>query len=75
MSKIKVGDQVRFTSQVVSRSGNRSSESGRRALKARGLVTQVRDGVISVDFEGTWIPHENGGTVRHLPEANLRLVG
>jgi hypothetical protein len=30
--------------------------------------------VVAVDFAGTWIQHENGGTVRHVPAANLTKI-
>ena len=63
---MKVGDKVAFKHNVTRRTGNDNS--------ARGIVTAVRGPVVSVDFNGTWIKHEDGGTVRHIPVANLRRV-
>ena len=39
---------------------------------ARGIVLSVERRIACVDFRGTWIPHEDGGTVRHVPLQNLR---
>ena len=39
---------------------------------ARGIVLSVTGRIACVDWRGTWIPHENGGTVRHVPLQNLR---
>jgi hypothetical protein len=37
-------------------------------------VVAVDGPVVAVDFGGTFIPHENGGTVRYVPEANLTKI-
>jgi hypothetical protein len=29
---------------------------------------------VSVDWHGTYIPHEDGGTVRHIPGVNLTPI-
>jgi hypothetical protein len=68
MSKIKfsLGDKVAFHRDVVRRTGGDGT--------ARGIVVAVNGLVVSVDFRGTWIEHEDGGTVRHVPAANLTRI-
>ena len=69
MSKFSVGDRVAFARDVVRRVGH-----DKHTADARGRVVDVNGPVISVDFAGTWRPHENGGTVRYVPAANLIRV-
>jgi hypothetical protein len=66
MTKFLIGDKVLFSRAVVKRL-NYDKAIG----DARGIVVNVSGPVISVDFTGTWVQHENGGTVRHVPAANL----
>ena len=66
MIKFSIGDRVTFHRDVVRRAG-----VDKRTADARGRVVDVNGPVVSVDFAGTWIRHENGGTVRHVPGANL----
>lgn len=62
----KPGDTVAFSQAVIRRTGDGAS--------ARGIVVSVRDNIVRVDWRGTWIPHEDGGTVRSIPAANLTRV-
>tara|TARA_R110000868_G_scaffold389828_1_gene659179 strand:+ start:1067 stop:1285 length:219 start_codon:yes stop_codon:yes gene_type:complete len=66
MTKFSIGDKVLFSRAVVKR-----LNYDKAAGDARGVVVDVNGPVISVDFRGTWVQHENGGTVRHVPAANL----
>lgn len=68
MTNLKPGDTVAFSQSVLRRCWDRE------AADARGTVVSVRDRIAEVDFHGTWIAHQNGGTVRTLPAANLRRV-
>jgi hypothetical protein len=61
---MKPGTIVRFAPDVVKR-----LEGVRKP--ARGIVLSVTGRVARVDFRGTWIPHEDGGTVRSVPLQNL----
>ena len=67
--KFNIGDVVAFAPAVVARTGHYKFDGD-----ARGRVLSVEGAVISVDFAGTWIPHENGGTIRFIPAANLVKV-
>jgi hypothetical protein len=69
MIKFSIGDKVAFHRDVVRRVGL-DKDIG----DARGVVVDVNGPVISVDFKGTWLRHENGGTVRHVPAANLTKI-
>jgi hypothetical protein len=69
MIKFSIGDNVTFHSDVIRRLG-----CDKNVADARGRVIDVNGPVISVDFAGTWIPHENGGTVRHIPASNLTRI-
>ena len=69
MIKFSKGDKVAFSRDVVRRVGL-DKDIG----DARGVVVDVNGPVISVDFKGTWLRHENGGTVRHVPAANLTKI-
>jgi hypothetical protein len=70
MIKFSKGDRVAFADGVVRRLG-----VDKTVADARGRVVAVNGPVISVDFAGTWIPHADGGTVRHVPAANLTRKG
>jgi hypothetical protein len=69
MIKFFVGDKVAFHRDVVRRLG-----VCRNVADARGRIVAVHGPVVSVDFAGTWEPHENGGSVRHVPAANLTKI-
>ena len=69
MIKFSIGDKVAFSRDVVRRVG-----LDKNTGDARGVVVDVNGPVISVDFKGTWLRHENGGTVRHVPAANLTKI-
>ena len=69
MIKFSIGDKVAFHRDVVRRVG-----LDKHTGDARGTVVAVNGPVISVDFKGTWIKHEDGGTVRHVPAANLTKI-
>lgn len=72
MTKFFVGDKVTFARDVVRRTGNDNHARGRVvAVSGPGISGSV---IVSVDFEGSWIPHEFGGTVRHVPAANLTKI-
>lgn len=64
---LKPGDTVVFSQSVLRRCWDREAD-------ARGTVVSVRDRIAEVDFHGTWIAHQDGGTVRTLPAANLSRV-
>ena len=51
-----------------------SNERFRALFDPRGVVVAVDGPVVAVDFAGTWMPHENGGTVRHVPAGNLTKI-
>lgn len=61
------GNIVAFTQAVIRRTD--ASYSG-----ARGVVLEVTGKLARVDFQGTWIAHEDGGTIRTVPVANLTKV-
>lgn len=67
---LSIGDRVAFSGSVVRRAMDKLTAD------ARGVVVLTYSGspVVGVDFEGSWIDHEDGGTVRHVPVANLRRV-
>ena len=69
MIKFSIGDKVAFHRDVVRRVG-----LDKHTGDARGVVVDVNGPVISVDFRGTWVKHEDGGTVRHVPAANLTKI-
>lgn len=66
MPTFKPGDTVAFSQAVIRRTGAGAS--------ARGTVVSVAGATARVDWHGTWIPHEDGGTIRTLPVANLTRV-
>lgn len=67
--KFSVNDKVAFARAVVRRLGH-----DKPTADARGVVVAVDGPVVAVDFGGTFIPHENGGTVRYVPAANLTKI-
>lgn len=67
--QFNIGDVVAFAPAVVARTGHHKFDGD-----ARGRVLSVDGAVVSVDFAGTWIPHEDGGTIRFIPAANLVKV-
>lgn len=64
---IRPGDRVRLAPAVIARIEG-------RFRAARGTVLAVEGRVARVDWHGSFIPHEDGGTVRSMPTANLRRV-
>ena len=69
MSKFSIGDNVAFSRAVVRRLGY-----DKPTADARGRVVEINGPVITVDFSGSWLRHENGSTVRFVPAANLTRV-
>jgi hypothetical protein len=67
--KFSINDKVAFARAVVRRLGH-----DKPTADARGVVVAVDGPVVAVDFGGTFIPHENGGTVRYVPAANLTKI-
>jgi hypothetical protein len=67
--KFSINDKVAFARAVVRRVGH-----DKATADARGVVVAVDGPVVAVDFGGTWRAHENGGTVRHVPAANLTKI-
>ncbi len=67
--KFSINDKVAFARAVVRRLGH-----DKPTADARGVVVAVDGPVVAVDFAGTFIPHENGGTVRYVPAANLTKI-
>ena len=67
--KFSINDKVAFARAVVRRVGH-----DKTTADARGVVVAVDGPVVAVDFGGTWRAHENGGTVRHVPAANLAKI-
>lgn len=65
-TQFKAGDRVTFSQAVIRRAND--------GTRARGTVVSADANVVAVDFAGTWIPHENGGTVRHVPAVNLTKI-
>ena len=68
-TKFSINDTVTFSRDVV-----RRLRCDKNTADARGVVVDVNGPVVSVDFGGTWVRHENGGTVRHVPAANLTKI-
>lgn len=66
ISKLTIGDKVAFSQAVIRRTQDGS--------KARGVVTGISKTTAAVDFGGTWIEHEDGGTIRYVPIANLTKI-
>lgn len=71
MPKFKPGDTVAFSQSVIRRCDVRAAYG---ASRARGTVVDVTGRVVRVDWRGTWIAHEDGGTIRSIPAANLTRV-
>lgn len=69
MSKFSVGDRVAFARDVVRRLGH-----DKPTADARGRVVEINGPVVTVDFSGSWLRHENGSTVRFVPAANLTKI-
>ena len=67
--KFSINDKVAFARAVVRRVGH-----DKATADARGVVVAVDGPIVAVDFAGTWRAHENGGTVRHVPAANLTKI-
>ena len=67
--KLSVNDTVIFNRQTLKRLG-----SDKVSADARGTVVSVHGPIVSVDWHGSWLPHENGGTVRTMPAANLTRI-
>jgi hypothetical protein len=67
--KFSINDKVAFARAVVRRVGH-----DKATADARGVVVAVDGPVVAVDFAGTWRAHENGGTVRYVPAANLTKI-
>jgi len=61
---MKPGTIVKFAPDVIKRLENMGKP-------ARGIVLSTKGRIAQVDWQGTWIPHENGSTVRHVPLQNL----
>lgn len=70
-SKFKPGDTVAFSQAVIRRCDVRAAHG---ASLARGTVVDVTGPIVRVDWRGTWIPHEDGGTIRSIPSVNLTRV-
>jgi heme A synthase len=66
MAKLTIGDKVAFSQAVIRRTMD--------GTRARGTVVSVMGNTAAVDFAGTWIAHEDGGTVRYVPTANLTKI-
>jgi hypothetical protein len=69
MSKFSIGDRVAFSRAVVARTGHNKFDAD-----ARGRVVDVNGPVVTVDFSGSWHPHENGSTLRFVPAKNLTKI-
>ena len=67
--KFSINDKVAFSRAVVRRLGH-----DKPTADARGVVVAVDGPVVAVDFGGTFTLHENGGTVRYVPAANLTKI-
>jgi hypothetical protein len=67
--KFSVNDKVAFARAVVRRLGH-----DKPTADARGVVVAVDGPVVAVDFGNTFVLHENGGTVRYVPAANLTKI-
>jgi hypothetical protein len=66
MAKFAAGDKVAFSQAVIRRTMD--------GTRARGTVVSVTGNTAAIDFAGTWIAHEDGGTVRYVPTANLTKI-
>ena len=69
MIKFSIGDRVAFARAVVARTGHNKFDAD-----ARGRIVNVNGPVITVDFSGSWHPHENGSTLRFVPAKNLTKI-
>jgi len=67
--KFSIGDRVAFSRVVVARTGHNKFDAD-----ARGRVVDVNGPVVTVDFSGSWHPHENGSTLRFVPAKNLTKI-
>lgn len=67
MATLQVGDRVKFTPAVIKRAANLNKS-------AIGTVVSVDKNIVMVDWEGTWISHIDGTSVRAAPAANLVRV-
>jgi hypothetical protein len=69
-----IGDRVAFSQAVIRRTGDKTTAD------ARGVVVDVKPlrglggPLVSVDFGGTWIAHENGSSIRTVPAVNLTRI-
>ena len=68
-NKFNPGDRVAFSRAVLARTGHNKFDAD-----ARGRVMEVNGPVVTVDFSGSWLRHENGSTVRYVPAANLTKI-
>ena len=66
---MKINDTVAWSKAVLARTEH--AYAG-----ARGVIVALELGgkIARVDWGGTWLPHEDGGTVRTVPTANLTRV-
>jgi hypothetical protein len=66
---MKVNDTVAWNQATLRRTQHQGA-------KARGTIVALELGgkIARVDWHGTWIPHEDGGTIRTVPTANLTRV-
>lgn len=69
MKTFSIGDKVAFSRAVVARTGHNKFDAD-----ARGRVVEINGPVVTVDFSGSWLRHENGSTVRYVPAANLTKI-
>ena len=65
---IQPGDTVKFAPAVLKRSGNDPLWK-----RAKGLVVRIERHYAIVDFQGTWIPQDDGETIRSVPLTNLKI--
>ena len=72
MLTLNPGDTVAFSRAVIRRAS--FGADARLVADARGVVIGVRNSIARVDWRGTWLPHEDGCTIRSLPAANLVRV-
>ena len=70
--KLALGDTVKFTAKVSKRSGDKVTATAKGKIVSFAGHGNI---VASVDFAGTWFPHEETGSpVRTVPVANLYKV-
>jgi hypothetical protein len=71
MTTFFIGDRVQFADSVVKRLGHDAE-----CANAKGVVVGwCGPGAMKVDFEGTWIPHEEtGSSVRAVPRRNMQKM-